>query len=199
MTSSSTGPMRLGDLQPRHRRRVFIRASSRSLLLVVAVVALYFVWPEGGTPDSTLEWATLAVGMAAFILVFVWELGQIASSRVPEARAIEALAVVATLFVVMVSTIYLFIDGQPPGSFSEPLTRMGALYFTVAVLTTVGFGDISPVTDGARAVVTAQMVLNAVFIGVLVKVILGAAQATLRRDDPAPEGADGDGPGGSTG
>ena len=84
---------------------------------------------------------------------------------------------------------------QMRGSFSEPLTRMGALYFTVTVFATVGFGDISPVTDGARAAVTAQMVLNAVFIGLLVKVIFGAAQASLRRDDPALESDDSQGPG----
>jgi len=199
MTSSSTGPLRLGDLEPRHRRRVFIKALSRSLLLVAAVVALYFVWPEGGTPDSALEWVAVVVGMAVFIGVFVWEVGEIMSAELPEARALEALAVVATLFVVLVSTLYLFIDGQSEANFSEPLTRMGALYFTVTVFATVGFGDISPVTDGARAAVTAQMVLNAVFIGLLVKVIFGAAQATLRRDDPALERDDSQAPGAPTG
>lgn len=199
MTSSSTRPLRLGDLEPRHRRRVFITALSRSLLLVAAVLALYFVWPEGGTPDSALEWVTAAVGMAVFVGVVVWEVGQIMSARLPEARALEALAVVATLFVVMVSTLYLFIDAQSAGSFSEPLTRMSALYFAVTVFATVGFGDISPVTDGARAAVTVQMVLDAVFIGFLVKVIFGAAQASLRRNDPALERADSDGPGAPAG
>ena len=139
-------------------------------------MVLYFVWPEGGTPDTALEWVAVVVGLAVFIGVFVWEVGEITSAELPATRAVEALAVVATLFVVMVSTLYLIIDGQVEGSFSEPLTRMGALYFTVTVFATVGFGDISPVTDGARAAVTAQMVLNAVFIGLLVKVIFGAAE-----------------------
>jgi hypothetical protein len=199
MTSSSTRPLRLLELEPRHRRRVLIKALSRILLLVAAVVVLYFVWPEGGTPDTALEWVAVVVGLAVFIGVFVWEVGEITSAELPATRAVEALAVVATLFVVMVSTLYLIIDGQVEGSFSEPLTRMGALYFTVTVFATVGFGDISPVTDGARAAVTAQMVLNAVFIGLLVKVIFGAAQATLRRDDPALESDDSQGPGDPTG
>ena len=193
MTSSSTRPLRLVELEPRRRRRVLIKALSRILLLVAAVVVLYFVWPEGGTPDTALEWGAVVVGLAAFIGVFAWEVREITSAELPATRAVEALAVVATLFVVMVSTLYLLIDGQSEGSFSEPLTRMGALYFTVTVFATVGFGDISPVTDGARAAVTAQMVLDAVFITLLVKVIFGAAQATLRRDDPAPESDDSQG------
>ena len=39
-------------------------------------------------------------------------------------------------------------------NFSEPLTRTGALYFTVTVFSTVGFGDITAKTEAARLVVT---------------------------------------------
>jgi Ion channel len=42
------------------------------------------------------------------------------------------------------------------GNFGEPLTRTGALYFTVTVFSTVGFGDITGKTEAARLVVTGQ-------------------------------------------
>ena len=35
-------------------------------------------------------------------------------------------------------------DAQDPSSFGEPLTRSDALYFTITIFATVGFGDINP-------------------------------------------------------
>ena len=82
-----------------------------------------------------------------------------------------------------------------PDSFTQPMNKVAGVYFSVTVLATVGFGDISPVTDTARILVTVQMVLDLVLIGAAVK-LLGAsarravdarlgARARLRR---APSG-----------
>jgi hypothetical protein len=64
-----------------------------------------------------------------------------------------------------------------PDSFSEALSRVDAVYLTVTVLATVGFGDIVATSEASRAVVTAQMVVNMVLIGVVAKVLLN----TVRR------------------
>jgi voltage-gated potassium channel len=56
------------------------------------------------------------------------------------------------------------------------LTRTDALYFTVTVFTTVGFGDIVATTQVARLVVTVQMILDLVVLGLGVRVFLGAVQ-----------------------
>ena len=45
-------------------------------------------------------------------------------------------------------------------SFSEPLNRTDALYFTTSTFATVGFGDITPVSQLARAVVSVQMIAD---------------------------------------
>ena len=42
-------------------------------------------------------------------------------------------------------------------SFTEPLTRTDALYFTVTVFSTVGFGDIAAKSEAARIVLIVQM------------------------------------------
>jgi hypothetical protein len=44
------------------------------------------------------------------------------------------------------------------GGFGEHLTRVDALYLATAVGTTTGFGDVRPISQLARAVVTAQMI-----------------------------------------
>jgi voltage-gated potassium channel len=56
------------------------------------------------------------------------------------------------------------------------LTRTNSLSFTVTVFSTVGFGDISPASQVARLVVTAQMILNLIVLGLGVKLIVGAVR-----------------------
>jgi voltage-gated potassium channel len=51
------------------------------------------------------------------------------------------------------------------------------MYFSVTVFSTVGFGDITAKSEGARVLVTAQMITDIVVVGVAVKVI---AQAVRR-------------------
>ena len=63
-----------------------------------------------------------------------------------------------------------------PDALGGRLTRTEALYFTVTVLSTVGFGDITPKTDVARIIVTIQMVLDLLVLGVVVRLILDTAR-----------------------
>ena len=69
-------------------------------------------------------------------------------------------------------------------NFSEHLSRTDALYFTVTVFSTVGFGDITAKTEAARLVVTGQMIADLVTIGLAVKVIVGAVKQG-RQQQPA--------------
>jgi len=61
-------------------------------------------------------------------------------------------------------------------SFTEPLTRTDALYFTVTVFSTVGFGDITAKSETARVVLIVQMLADLAFLGAGIRVLLGAVQ-----------------------
>ena len=95
----------------------------------------------------------------------------------------------------MFAVVYATLAQADPANFTQPVDRLSALYFTVTVLSTVGFGDIAARTDTARAIVTVQMMLDLVLIGVVVKVVIGASRiGTERRDsehrrEPAPTDA----------
>jgi uncharacterized membrane protein YtjA (UPF0391 family) len=72
-----------------------------------------------------------------------------------------------------------------PDNFNvHTLTRTDSLYFTVTVFATVGFGDIVGTSQAARVLVMVQMILNLVFIGVVVRLFLGAVRQA-RNQDPA--------------
>jgi Ion channel len=61
---------------------------------------------------------------------------------------------------------------------THPLTRTDSLYFTVTVFSTVGFGDIVAIDQTARVVVTVQMLLDLLFLGLVVRSFAGAVQRT---------------------
>jgi len=73
-------------------------------------------------------------------------------------------------------------------NFGQKLTHTDALYFTVTVFTTVGFGDITAKSEGARLLATAQMMADLVVLGIGAKIILGAVTRGRQRQ-PTNAGA----------
>lgn len=121
----------------------------------------------------------LSVMTALVGAVFVWQIQRITTAELPELRAVEALGIVVTVFLVGFSVIYLSMSHSNPGTFSQSLDHTRALYFTITVFSTVGFGDITPRTDTARLVVSAQMLLDLAIIGVVVRLIFNAARSRV--------------------
>ena len=99
----------------------------------------------------------------------------------PGARAIEALSLSVSLFLIVFATTYFATAQGNPASFSQRLNRTDALYFAVTTSSSVGFGDIVPVTQVARVMVMIQMLGDLVLVGIVARVILGAVQSGLRR------------------
>ncbi len=85
------------------------------------------------------------------------------------------------LLMVVFAATYCTVSAQLPESFTEPLGRTDGLYFTVTVFATVGFGDITPVTELARVLVMTQMLVGLLAVGVIAKVLFGAVQIAESR------------------
>jgi hypothetical protein len=154
----------------------------QSLLAAAVLLALYYVAP---TPAS-------AVGPVACALVFLgavaFELRAVVRDPLPVPRAAVAMARILPLFIVLFAWIYVAMATSDHTAFSEPLTKSGSLYFTITVLSTVGFGDITPVKDVARLMVSVQMICDLVVIGILVKLITGVAKHAREQRTAAGDG-----------
>ena len=190
-------------LAPRVRRRLTALALVRALGSATVLVGLYYVLPldrDGGVAVSV----GLVCGLLVFAAVVAVQVWQITRSDYPRLRAVEAIASAIPLFLVVFAATYYLLAGGRTGAFSEPLDRTAALYFTVTVFSTVGFGDITPVTHGARVATMIQMLADLVVIGVVARVIVGAVSIGVQRrtttaDAPDTEPDSGPEPGGSPG
>lgn len=145
------------------------------VLTWVVLGGTYASAPAAGV-GSWAEVLRLLAGLAAIAAVFVWQTRSVARSDTPELRAIQALGVVVPLFLLGFALTYLSMSHASESAFTEPLNHVAALYLTITVLATVGFGDISPVSNGARLVVSIQMLLDLVLLGVVVRVIFSTAR-----------------------
>lgn len=63
------------------------------------------------------------------------------------------------------AVIYSYLSWLDPLSFSKPMDWIQSIYFSFVSSTTVGYGDISPVSSLAMAVVVVQIILFLIFIG----------------------------------
>lgn len=171
---------RYSELTRAGRRRLAASAVLGSVASVVLFLAGYYSLPLD-RPLDPAGWLVFGVGLLAVAAVIAWEARAIMRSHLPRLRALQAVATGLTLLITLYASAYSVIAVDRPDSFSEELSRTDALYFTVTVFATVGFGDIAPRTDLARVVVITQMLVGLIALGLVAKILLGAVDVAVRR------------------
>jgi voltage-gated potassium channel len=152
----------------------------RSVVVSVTVMVAYFTLPFTAAFGAGSA-AVLVGGLLVVAALLVWQIRAIQVSPYPRAKGVETVALISPLFFVVFATTYHVMATVDTTAWSEPLTRLDALYFTITVFATVGFGDIHALSQTARGIVTVQMVANLALIGLVTKVIVQAVQTGLAR------------------
>jgi hypothetical protein len=173
------------DLSQYDPTRVF-RTGLRAIATASILLAVYFSVPLIHRAHQSIL-LRLTVALAFFAAVLLYEIRQISVDKQPWLRATVAMATIIPLFIVLFSWIYLTMSRSDPAAFGGPMSRVGALYFTVTVFSTVGFGDIVPKTDVARLVTTVQMMADLVVLALVVRLVLAAATRGVARLQKEPE------------
>src|SRR5215470_10727968 len=133
---------------PRLIARALLRAAGSTTVLVV----IYYLLPL----DHTARWAAiviLVIGLAGLSALVTFQVRSIVAAPFPGLRALEALATSVPFFLLLFAGTYVVMAAISASNFSQPMTRSNALYFTVTVFATVGFGDITATSQAARLVV----------------------------------------------
>jgi hypothetical protein len=162
-------------------------AVARSTLSATLMLVVYYRAPFDHPLDATvLIW--LVAGLAGLTVALLVQLRLILRSDAPRMRAVEAVAIGLPFLLLLYASVYTLMSTNVPNSFTEVLDRTDALYFTMTVFTTIGFGDIAPVTHAARILTMSQMVVGLLAVGVAARLLLNAV--TLADDRKERRGGD---------
>jgi hypothetical protein len=173
----------LGDL---FFTAIFIYASyslSRSKALVTAAVSLalptvVFFWIK---PFYNAQWVEISgglCGVAFMVIIIAAILHYIFLQQDVSADLIAGAIVVYLIMALMWSLLYDVLEAAHPGSFNFPegtIQPQGnmSLYFSLVTITTVGYGDITPVTRVARAFANLEAVVGQLYLVILVSWLVG--------------------------
>jgi len=139
----------------------------------VVLVTIYYLLPLDHASTGAVV-VMLVGGLLLLIGLVAWQVRSILRSPFPGLRAIEALATSVPLFLLLFAGVYVAMADHSAGSFGQHLTHTDALYFTVTVFSTVGFGDITAKSQVARVIVTVQMIADLLVLGIGIRIVLGA-------------------------
>jgi voltage-gated potassium channel len=157
---------------------------AETVALAGALVVCYYFLPLDGR-----LWF-VGVGLGAAVIVGIVPLGLrqtrliLMSSR-PLSAAVRAITVLIVIVVLGFASSYYALDAHSPRQLVGIETKTDALYFTVVMLGTVGFGDITPTGQVARALTTINILFNLALVATTVRVVTWAAQRRVNeRHDP---------------
>ena len=172
-------------LTPAQRNRLITKMLTRSILTAILILVAYYTLPLNRPADIGL--VILIGGLLVLAGILTWQIRKIVGSPFPRLRAFETLVVGIPLLLVVFASVYYLIDKAQVDSFTETMTKTDAMYFTVTVFSTVGFGDITAKSELARTLVTVQMLFNLAVFGLVAKLIFGAVEMGLQRLSAAPD------------
>ena len=147
-------------------------ASVLALPLIIATWSIYFI-EYTGIGLLTKVFGALFFGYAAVNISRI-----IAKSEKVTKDIIFAAIVAYLLIALMWAFLYMMLEMVYPGSFSFPDKEywgetMQFEYFSFVTITTLGYGDITPITDKASALALIEAVVGQIYLVVLVAWLVG--------------------------
>ncbi|CAM3321781.1 ion channel [Nocardioides dubius] len=133
---------------------------------LVAVLVLYFALPVQSGQGAVRMLANLALTCIAVAAVAFVLFRETARTDVETSLSVLNLVLLLEIVLIAFSFIY-FALASNNDQFDGIETRLDALYFTLTTTTTTGYGDVHPTGQTAKAVVSAHMAFNLVFIAAI--------------------------------
>jgi len=163
-------------IRPRGRKRV--RSLRWGTLAFTAVAVVATAWSSvAGAP-----WlASAVVGFAAFLLTALL-IAVLAFSLVDQGRVdVDVQTVFGVLCVYLLLALFFAELNQAVGAFipgylhgvGYPPSASDLLYFSVITMATVGYGDITPATEAARAIVVVEALVGQLYLVSIVAAVVG--------------------------
>lgn len=157
------------------RELVLLFAHTTAVLFLLTVG--YYLLPVR-SPAEVEGYARLLVSVLSLGLLVVVLRRQAARSRralSPGMRRIQWLLTALYVLVLGFALAYAAVSSLDPAQIVGIHDRTDALYFSVTIVSTVGFGDIHAAGTVARLIVTVHMVFNLIYLGTALRLLGSAA------------------------
>ena len=151
--------------------RNFLKFTTIFFLIAIVIDWIEFLHPEGQIVDTIRPLITALV----LILLLILTLRSIFIAREITKNVIFGalcgyilIGYIGTFLAMAVAEIY-------PGSYNidGSLTGMEAFYFSFVTMTTLGYGDILPLSDQARAISIILSILGPMYVAILIAMLVG--------------------------
>jgi len=172
-----------------------ISEGKRSLVIALALVTpaalgelTFFLMETEGSHWFSVISVTVFL---AYVVFVVYKTSVFGAGRMTADRVSGAISVYFLLGLLW-SMIYGIISAVDPGAFTgvegfsldEPGAQQGFIYFSFVTLTTVGYGDIAPVSSFARTLAWIEAVFGQLYLAVTIARLV-SLEVTYRAQPPA--------------
>lgn len=148
--------------------------------------ALAGTWFNAQPGDSLAEFAMVASEVAFFALMTAALFGYVCSNRLLVGDRLQGALCVYLLIGLTFATVFELLQAQAPGSLHFPRgipEWTDYLYFSFVTLTTLGYGDIVPVTPRAQSLVILEAATGVLYVAVLVAWLVSALRGPGRDEE----------------
>jgi di/tricarboxylate transporter len=136
---------------------------ARLAAVLIVVLVLYFTVPVSFEISSS-DLVQLVVSLTALSLLAVLVLVEVRHQLLEDDRRIDGLVIALMIAVLGFALGFYVLAHRNPDQIIDLETRVDALYFTMATLLTIGYGDVHAAGQAARTLVLIQMVFNVVIL-----------------------------------
>jgi hypothetical protein len=169
-------------------KRPALVAVRRTAVPIVLIITVYYLIPvEPGQTGAlrALRIAGTVAGLAAVTWLILRQVSR--HFAAPEDAPLVPLLTALVGGIAFFALADYVVAVANPHQFVDLRTKTDALYFALATLTTVGYGDVHATGQVARGIVTVQLVFNVMVIATGASVLTRQVGARIRRRGRPPE------------
>jgi hypothetical protein len=144
--------------------------------LLLSIVMLILLWLKYFSNYDVIAAVSMLIGAVFTILVTAYTVAFIVNSKTVTREVVYAAMLVYLLLAQLWALVYTFLYLIEPASFNLPQGQGDFLvfeYYSFVTLTTLGFGDITPLTKIAKAFSVLEAVVGQLYLVVVVAWFVG--------------------------
>ena len=162
----------------------------RKRAITILLLAAPFVILDGINMffiNHNLMVVSYSFGTILYFYIVVLLVRNLLSQRVITANLIYCAISIYLLIGILWAGIYIVLEGISPGSFSGLSETTDLLYFSFVTLTTVGYGDVSPLSILAKRLAIFEAAMGGIYMAIIIAMIVGRYMSLQAEQDSESE------------